>query len=218
MLMFVGVGWQAKRVSSATNVRKDPPSPEANNQDVFVWALYLLGGADKDVDVEEIYLKCFELAPARLGWRTHPEIPDYKKTSKALQSIEATTHVGLLHRPHKYSRRLTLEGIKWVEAYRSILEKNYSKAIVQASKTTNQHERKRHELRKSDAWVKFLIDPSTVEISDAAAALQCSAASPMSVWSGRVNDLRRTGDLLSDESILNFADFIEAQFISGRKS
>ena len=205
-------------MSEKTRARNEPPSPEANNQDVFVWALYLLGGADKDVDVEEIYLKCFELAPARLGWRTHPEIPDYKKTSKALQSIEATTHVGLLHRPHKYSRRLTLEGVKWVEAYKAILEKNYSKAIVLASKTTNQHERKRHELKKSDAWAKFLIDPSTVEMSDAAAALQCSAASPMSVWSGRVNDLRRTGDLLSDESILNFADFVEAQFISGRKS
>jgi hypothetical protein len=205
-------------MSDKSRVRNEPPSPEANNQDVFVWALYLLGGADKDVDVEEIYLKCFELAPARLGWRTHPEIPDYKKTSKALQSIEATTHVGLLHRPHKYSRRLTLEGIKWVESYRAILEKNYSKAIVQASKTTNQHERRRHELKRSDAWAKFLIDPATVEISDAAAALQCSAASPLSVWSGRVNDLRRTGDLLSDESILNFADFIEAQFISGRKS
>lgn len=205
-------------MTEKSKARNEPPSPEANNQDVFVWALYLLGGADKDVDVEEIYLKCFELAPARLGWRTHPEIPDYKKTSKALQSIEATTHVGLLHRPHKYSRRLTLEGIKWVEAYKEILEKNYSKAIVLASKTTNQHERKRHELKKSDAWAKFLMDPSTVEMSDAAAALQCSAASPMSVWSGRVNDLRRTGDLLSDESILNFADFVEAQFISKRKS
>ena len=218
MIHIVSPRWQAKGMSEKTRVRNEPPSPEANNQDVFVWALYLLGGADKDVDVEEIYLKCFELAPARLGWRTHPEIPDYKKTSKALQSIEATTHVGLLHRPHKYSRRLTLEGIKWVEAYKEILEKNYSKAIVLASKTTNQHERKRHELKKSDAWAKFLMDPSTVEISDAAAALQCSAASPMSVWSGRVNDLRRTGDLLSDESILNFADFVEAQFISGRKS
>ena len=82
-------------MSSSASIRKDPPSSEANNQDVFVWALYLLGGADKDVDVEEIYLKCFELAPARLGWRTHPEIADYKKTSKALQSIEATTHVEL---------------------------------------------------------------------------------------------------------------------------
>jgi hypothetical protein len=217
LIHFVRLRWQATAMSDKTRVRNEPPSLEANNQDVFVWALYLLGGADKDVDVEEIYLKCFELAPARLGWRTHPEIPDYKKTSKALQSIEATTHVGLLHRPHKYSRRLTLEGIKWVESYREILEKNYSKAIVQASKNTNQHERRRHELKRSDAWTKFLIDPATVEISDAAAALQCSAASPLSVWSGRVNDLRRTGDLLSDELILNFADFIEAQFISGRK-
>lgn len=74
--------------------RSAPPSVEANNQDVFIWALYLLGGADRDVDVENIYLKSFELTPARLGWRTRPDPPDYKKTAKALQSIEATTHIG----------------------------------------------------------------------------------------------------------------------------
>ena len=205
-------------MSSSGSIRKDPPSPEANNQDVFVLALYLLGGADKDVGVEDVCLKCFEIAPARFSWRTHPELPDGVKGLKALSVAENKTHVGLILRPNKFNCRLTLDGIKWVEAYRAILEKNYSKAIVQASKTTNQHERRRHELKKSDAWAKFLIDPKTVEISDAAAALQCSAASPMSVWSGRVNDLRRTGDLLSDESILNFADFVEAHFISGRKS
>ena len=205
-------------MSSSGSIRKDPPSPEANNQDVFVWALYLLGGADKDVGVEDVCLKCFEIAPARFSWRTHPELPDGVKGLKALSVAENKTHVGLILRPNKFNCRLTLDGIKWVEAYRAILEKNYSKAIVQASKTTNQHERRRHELKKSDAWAKFLIDPKTVEISDAAAALQCSAASPMSVWSGRVNDLRRTGDLLSDESILNFADFVEAHFISWRKS
>ena len=205
-------------MSSSGSIRKDPPSPEANNQDVFVWALYLLGGADKDVGVEDVCLKCFEIAPARFSWRTHPELPDGVKGLKALSVAENKTHVGLILRPNKFNCRLTLDGIKWVEAYIAILEKNYSKAIVQASKTTNQHERRRHELKKSDAWAKFLIDPKTVEISDAAAALQCSAASPMSVWSGRVNDLRRTWDLLSDESILNFADFVEAHFISGRKS
>jgi hypothetical protein len=205
-------------MSSIGSIRKDPPSPEANNQDVFVWALYLLGGADKDVGVEDVCLKCFEIAPARFSWRTHPELPDGVKGLKALSVAENKSHIGLILRPNKFNCRLTLEGIRWVEAYRAIFEKNYSKAIVQASKTTNQHERRRHELKKSDAWVKFLIDPTTVEISDAAAALQCSAASPMSVWSGRVNDLRRTGDLLSDELILNFADFIEAHFISGRKS
>ena len=178
-------------MSLSGSIRKDPPSPEANNQDVFVWALYLLGGADKDVGVEDVCLKCFEIAPARFSWRTHPELPDGVKGLKALSVAENKTHVGLILRPNKFNCRLTLEGIKWVEAYRAILEKIYSKGIVQASKTTNQHERRRHELKKSDAWAKFLIDPKTVEISDAAAALQCSAASPMSVWSGRVNDLRR---------------------------
>lgn len=55
----------------------------ASNSELFVWALYLLGGAEHDVDVEDIYLKCFAIAPARLGWRTKPEIPDYKKNSKS---------------------------------------------------------------------------------------------------------------------------------------
>jgi hypothetical protein len=73
-------------------------------------------------------------------------------------------------------------------------------------------------LKRSDAWAKFLADPTSVEMSDAAAALQCSAASPTSIWMGRVNDLRRIGDLLADESILIFADFVETQFIERRKS
>ena len=138
-------------MSSIGSIRKDPPSQEANNQDVFVWALYLLGGADKDVGVEDVCLKCFEIAPARFSWRTHPELPDGVKGLKALSVAENKTHVGLILRPNKFNCRLTLDGIKWVEAYRAILEKNYSKAIVQASKTTNQHERRRHELKKSDA-------------------------------------------------------------------
>ena len=66
------------------SIRTEPPSSIPNNQDVFVWALYLLGGADQDVDVEAIYLKCFELAPARLAWRTRPDLPDYKKISTSL--------------------------------------------------------------------------------------------------------------------------------------
>ena len=205
-------------MGSSDSIRRDPPSSKANNQDVFVWALYLLGGADNDIGVEDVCLKCFEIAPARFSWRNHPDLPDGVKGLKALSVAENKSHVGLILRPNKFNCRLTLEGIKWVEAYQAILEKNYSKAIVQASIATNQHERKRHELKRSDAWAKFLADPTSVEMSDAAAALQCSSASPTSIWMGRVNDLRRIGDLLADESILIFADFVETQFIERRKS
>lgn len=197
-------------------VRNEPPSSEANNQDVFVWALYLLGGADSDVDVEEIYLKCFELAPARLGWRTHPDLPDYKKAAKALQSVEASTHIGLLHKPHKFSRRLTLAGVHWVELYKEILEENYSHLPVMASKTKNNYERVRQEILKSRAWQIFKMEQEVHDIADAAAALQCSPASPQSIWQSRINNLKRTSDVLQDKELMEFAELLDDKFIIGR--
>jgi hypothetical protein len=198
------------------NHRTEPPSQGPNNQDVFIWALYLLGGSDKDVDVEEIYLKCFELAPARLGWRTRPELPDYKKAAKSLQSVEASTHVGLLHKPHKFSRRLTLEGVRWVELYQQILEDNYSHKPVMASKSHNSYERVRQFIVKSNAWQTFKNSQDVQDIGDAAAALQCSPASPQSTWQSRINNLKRASDVLNDKELMEFAELIDNKFVKGK--
>lgn len=194
-------------------VRTIPPSDQPNNQDVFLWALYLLGGADRDVDVEEIYLKCFELAPARLGWRTRPDLPDYKKASKALQSVEAKTHPGLLLRPHEYSRRLSVEGVRWVEAYKEILSRSYSQGKVQASPMTNQHERRRREVKGDLVWSQFLSAPESLTSVELASVMNCTAASPDSIWKTRINELRRAADVLQDEDLMKFADFVSKKVL-----
>lgn len=193
--------------------RISPPSVTPNNQDVFLWALYILGGADQDVDVEAIYLKCFELAPARLGWRTQPQIPDYKKTSKALQSVEAKTHVGLIHRPHQYSRKLSMAGIEWVEAYKSILEKNYSAGPVAGSANTSTHERLRQSIKQSSIWETFQSNPANLDIADIAALLRCSAFSTQEIWKSRILELRRAAEVLGDFELVNFASAVEAKVI-----
>ena len=203
-------------MTKALSQRTEPPSIGPNNQDVFLWALYLLGGSDRDVDVEEIYLKCFELAPARLGWRTHPDIPDYKKAAKALQSVEASTHIGLVHKPHKFSRRLTVAGVRWVESYKEMLEENYSHKPVMASKTSNNYERMRQEILKSHAWLTYKELNEIEDIADAAAALQCSPASPLSTWRSRINNLKRASDVLKDNDLLDFAELIDNKFIIGK--
>lgn len=191
------------------DVRTGPPDREPNNQDVFIWALYLLGGADKDVDVEEIYLKCFELAPLRLGWRTHPEIPDYKKTSKALQTVEAKSHKGMIHRPHQHARRLTVKGIDWVIKNEKILREVYASNLVPPSKATNTYEHLRVHLKSSRAWASFSIGQITFDLGDLASALRCSPTSPKSIWLGRLTEMRRTGQVLSDKSLIDFADAAE---------
>lgn len=216
-LSFDRPKWHNLAMSYPNNIRRDPPNVEPNNQDVFVWSLYLLGGADRDVVVEDVCLKCYEIAPARFSWRTHPEYPDGIKGLKALSVAERKSHIGLVIRPNKFTCRLTIEGIRWIESYKSIFESIYSKANVTASKNTNLHERKRFELKNSLAWQKFMQDSATLEISDVATALQCSAASPISVWTARVNELRRTGDLLSDQEILEFSNLVEMKFLRGNK-
>ena len=199
-------------------VRTDPPSESPNNQGALVFALYLLGGADKDVDVEDMFLKCHELAPARLSWRTRPDLPDYKKVSKALQSVEASTHVGLFHHTNQYARRLTLDGNRWVETYISILERVYSKAPVQASKNTNMHERKRHEIKNSQVWVLFKESPANIGIEDFASVLQCSAASSQTTWASRVHDVKRAADVLQDQELMQFAQLVELRVLEGENN
>ena len=199
-------------------VRTDPPSESPNNQDALVFALYLLGGADKDVDVEDMFLKCHELAPARLSWRTRSDLPDYKKVSKALQSVEASTHVGLFHHTNQYARRLTLDGNRWVETYISILERVYSKAPVQASKNTNMHERKRHEIKNSQVWVLFKESPANIGIEDFASVLQCSAASSQTTWASRVHDVKRAADVLQDQELMQFAQLVALRVLEGENN
>ena len=150
--------------------------------------------------------------------RTRPDIPDYKKVSKALQSVEASTHVGLFHHTNQYSRRLTVDGNRWCETYISILERVYTKAPVQASKNTNMHERKRHEIKNSQVWVLFKESPSDIGIEDFASVLQCSAASSQATWASRVQDVKRAADVLQDQELMQFAQLVELRVLNGENN
>jgi hypothetical protein len=189
-----------------TDNRTNPPSTAANNQDVFIWALFVLGGSDREIDVEGIYLKAFEMAPARLGWRTRPDLPDYKKASKALQSVEAKTHVGLVHRTHANARKLTANGVAWVEMYRKVFEQVYSRGPVAAA-NTNVHEKRRKSLQESKAWSTWNNDGS-LDLFKLSEALTCSPGSPVAIWKSRVEEVSRAGNVLQDKDLIRFADAI----------
>lgn len=186
--------------------RRAPATDVPNNQDVFLWSLFQLGGAEHDVDVEAIFLRSFDLAPARLGWRTRPDLPDYKKAAKALQSVESKTHVGLVHRTSSYLRRLTTAGTAWVEQNHSILERTYSGGEPVPAAPTNEHERRRRLTRSSAAYADWSA-ARPIHIEALADALECSPASPQTVWAGRILELERTASVLADAEL---ADFVEA--------
>jgi hypothetical protein len=188
-----------------------PPSSDPNNQDLLVWALYELGGADRLVDVEEIYLECFRLAPARLGWRTRPDLPDYKKCAKALQSVEASTHQGLLTKLGRYERKLTAAGVEWCERWREQLVAAYGgEAVVRAGRASDQ-ERTLRELGAHPAfqyWSQERALPSGWW--DVADAFRCSPASSDPVWDQRLDHVQRAADSADDHEVREFVDVVRA--------
>jgi len=183
-----------------------------SNSELFVWALFVLGGSDRDVDVEEIYLKCFEIAPKRLGWRTRPDLPDYKKTAKALQSVEAETD--FIFRPHQYARRLSGSGINWVRENMKKLESTYGQSNVPAP-ATNQYMQQIKRLKNHVAWQAFLNQQTEEVLHLVADALECSPASPESVWLGRFTDLDRMADVSGDLEIGQFARYARSIHVRG---
>jgi hypothetical protein len=160
------------------------------------------------MDVEELYLKAFELGPNRLSWRTRPDLPDYKKCAKALQEVEdpkRSDHLGLLLKDGQYTRKLSDEGLEWCTAYQSLLEGLYGGGYV-PSQSRSDMARVIAAVEKSDAFKLYVktkkIDMELWQLSD---ALQCLPDSSRDVWMSRLDVLRVAAEQNGRDDLVVFS-------------
>lgn len=207
---------------SATLDPVNAPSTTPNNQDLVVWSLYLLGGAANWIDVEALYLKAFELAPARLSWRTRSDLPDYKKCAKALQSVEAreSEHEGFLVKQNQYFRMLSPAGLAWCTTHKVQLEAIYQGRRV-ASQSIHEDMRRLREVERSQVFREFC-DSGVVEVPlwQLAEFLRCSLDSRPDVWLSRVSAI---GDAAVsqehhkvEEFVRSLSSRLQQEFKNGR--
>ena len=178
-------------LNDQSSTQIDPPSFDANNNDLLVWSLFLLDGAEKWVDVENIYLKAFELGPARLSWRTRADIPDYKKVSKALQSVEASGNRWhqLLEKRGPHERKLSLAGQDWCQKYNDQLTNLYSGSTVVRSAPTQLAGRRVRDIESSDLFQRWCLD-RTIDLPEheLAVVFRCLPGSARSTWIVRFDE------------------------------
>lgn len=184
-----------------------PPSSTHNNADLLVWACYTAGGFERWLDVEELYLKAFELGPLRLSWRTRPDIPDYKKCAKALQELEdpkRSDHLGLFLRNGRYFRKLSDAGMNWCTSHAALLERLYGGGQV-LPQLTSDSSRIVSQIEKSEAFKQF--KSSKIAFTETwliAEAIQCLPDSSPSVWSASFDRVQAAGVVCNRDDICEF--------------
>ena len=185
------------------------PSSSHNNADLLVWATFILGGHERWVDVEEMYLKAFELAPARLSWRTRSDIPDYKKCAKALQELEdakRSEHLGLLAKQGSYLRKLTDDGYRWCETYQTTLSKLYSGGFV-PSAVTQEAGRAIRDLEKTEVFHRFQqLGRLECDLWELAEVMRCMVDSSLVVWAARLDSIAIAATANARQDILQFVE------------
>lgn len=160
-----------------------------DNPDVIPYALYELGGAGEFIDVEDVFVRCHEIAPERFRWRKH-NLPNYKTLAKALRDFENHHPVLLIKTPDGLSRQLSAEGIEWIRERIVLLTETFSVPGMNPPTRRREH-RILNELASHKVVREFLggAEPNFLkhEIAD---LLLCAPDSPPSVWRERLETYR----------------------------
>jgi hypothetical protein len=183
------------------------PIDEVANWEIFLWALYQIGGNSHFVDIEDVSLECFRIAPARFGWRTRNDLPDYKKCAKALQEAEASKPQKLVKTSDTFARQLTAEGQKWIETNFKRLSQILNRGIPVPEPKRRPASRMMSEIERSDPFVLWketrMVPQEKWQMAD---VLNCSPDSNSSIWTTRLESARGVAYNADKKSILQFLD------------
>lgn len=181
------------------------PREEIVDWEIFLWALDRLGGSTHFIDVEDVSLECFKIAPARFGWRTKPELPDYKKCSKALQAAEARHPEMLVKTRDGFRRQLSAEGQKWAERNGKRLSQILTAGLPVSAPRIRPSSRMLAEIERSDPFIQWT-ETGTIPLEKwrVADILRCSPDSSTETWNARIESAKAVAHSARKENILRF--------------
>jgi len=187
-----------------------PIKSRLDNLDIIPFAFFQLGGTGDFVDVEDAFLKCFELTPERFRWRKH-NIPNYKTLSKALRDFE-NKHPGfLLKTEDGLSRQLSSAALEWLR-HRQALYDKILKTPGANPPTRRADQRLLNEIRDHPLVKRYSKGKRPVlrkpEVAD---LLLCSPDSPTSVWAARLETHRSIAASSGRPDLIEFLDYLVAQ-------
>jgi hypothetical protein len=126
-------------------------------QEVAVYAVYLLGGAAHSIDTEDVAVRCHEIAPRLFSWKKYKEQINLEIVRVNLSNAKKAQNGRLLTGSGRAGWRLTNRGLDWVRArekagyFRSSMDRPQISSKA-GSIDSVRRERERKRLIGSKAW------------------------------------------------------------------
>lgn len=170
-----------------------PRPREISNTDLCMWAMYLLSAHIRPVDVEDIYLKLFEVAPEKFSWRTRSDLPNMRNGLTALGKLEKDLYPDFVIKASPTSRMLSELGIRWIETNREKFEGLGIERRVMPSRQ-NVDVKQIRRLQESLAWTTWQngLRPDLEQLAD---AFSCSPSSSRATWESRLNTAQQAAEV-----------------------
>jgi hypothetical protein len=201
------------------------------NTDLLLVGLLLAGGAENYVDIEEIAVKCHQIAPTQFRWRLF-DYPSLEAVQRGVGDLRRMPGEPLISKPKSNSteRMLTARGIqRAVEVASRLLDKQLNSAReaiavfdrTKVTKNGNQPKRGLPALLKTEArpaqralralrrhpvFQHWATDHELIEVArwQLADVLNCLPDSPAEVWRERLERLQAQAAWWEDHEAKDF--------------
>jgi hypothetical protein len=129
--------------------------------DIVTYAVYLLGGAAKRVDTEDVAVKASEIAPGRFSWSKYPDQINLELVRVFLSDAKKPDKGQLLIGSGKTGWSLTPAGLDWVDDQKAAIQGSLlmTSPVRDSRKQSPGLTRYRNEkarIERTEAWDKWV--------------------------------------------------------------
>lgn len=151
--------------------RPIPLTSKVSQWQAVTYAVYLMKGAQKPLDTEDIAVQAHKLDPKRFAWRKYPGQINLELVRVALSDAKKPEHGSLLKGSGRSGWRLTRAGLAWAQEadLRNGIKSPVStrSSSRRGSPELNQLRREIARIKLTNAWAKWSTSTGPLDRADA---------------------------------------------------
>jgi hypothetical protein len=197
-------------------MKKNPEkrlTEDPSGLEVVLLAAYLLGGAQRAVDTEDIAIEAHRLAPGRFSWRKHPDQINLELVRVNLSNAKKSEYGKFLIGSGKTGWRLTQRGLKWAEQAMPNLKNMRTDISREQSRSGSIDEqrwrRERSRITATKAWAMWVEGERNIPQADAKAIFRIDSYAQGDLREAKITRVRSL--FLEDEELGPFLDHLIAE-------